>query len=73
MSEEKSFMELMAELEAIVADLEKEDLDIEKALEEFEAGVAIFRKCQEKLSGIEAKTRILKEANGEYLVSDMEG
>lgn len=66
-------MELMAELEAIVSDLEKEDLDIEKALEEFESGVRIFRECQEKLKGIEAKTKILREVGGEYLVSEMEG
>lgn len=72
MSNEKSFMDLMTELETIVTNLENEDLDIEKALGEFETGVKLFRQCQEKLSSIEAKTKILKEENGEFLLQDME-
>lgn len=70
MSTEKSFMELLSDLEAIVTDLEKEDLDIEKAMAEFEEGVRIFRVCQEKLKGIEARTKILREENGAFLLEE---
>ncbi|MDD2370645.1 MAG: exodeoxyribonuclease VII small subunit [Firmicutes bacterium] len=72
MGNNKKFIELMSELENIVSDLEKDDLDIEEGLVKFEQGLKLFRLCQEKLNNIEAKTKVLKEENGEFFLSDLE-
>ncbi len=72
MGNNKKFIELMSELENIVSELEKDDLDIEEGLIKFEKGLKLFRLCQEKLNNIEAKTKVLKEENGEFFLSDLE-
>jgi len=72
MANNKKFIELMSELEDIVSDLEKDDLDLEEGLIKFEQGLKLFRLCQEKLNNIEAKTKVLKEENGEFFLSDLE-
>lgn len=72
MENDKKFIELLAELEKIVSDLEKDDLDIEDGLVKFEQGIKLFRICQEKLNSVEAKTKVLKEENGEFFLKDLE-
>jgi len=72
MEKDKKFIDMMTELEKIVSDLEKDDLDIEDGLVKFEQGLKLFRQCQEKLNNIEAKTKVLKEENGEFFLTDME-
>ena len=72
MEKNKKFIDMMNELEKIVTDLEKDDLDIEEGLVKFEQGLKLFRLCQEKLNNIEAKTKVLKEENGEFFLSDLE-
>lgn len=72
MENNKKFIDMMTELEKIVGELEKDDLDIEEGLEKFEQGLKLFRQCQEKLNNIEAKTKVLKEENGEFFLSDLE-
>lgn len=72
MEENRKFIDMMTELEKIVGELEKDDLDIEEGLVKFEQGLKLFRLCQEKLNSIEAKTKVLKEENGEFFLTDME-
>ncbi len=72
MKNNKKFIELMAELENIVSDLEKDDLDIEDGLLKFEQGLKLFRLCQDKLNNIEAKTKVLKEENEEFFLDNLE-
>lgn len=72
MEENKKFIDMMTELEKIVGELEQDDLDIEEGLVKFEQGLKLFRQCQEKLNNIEAKTKVLKEENGEFFITDME-
>jgi exodeoxyribonuclease VII small subunit len=46
----------LAELEAVVKELESGDLPLEKALELFEKGVALSAACRQQL--VEAETRV---------------
>lgn len=45
----------IAELEEIVTQLEKGELSLEEALQQFEKGINLARKCQETLSKAEQK------------------
>jgi exodeoxyribonuclease VII small subunit len=62
---EKSFEEMMMELEAIVGRLEGGELPLEAALAAFETGVQLVRRLNEHLNA--AETRI------EALTRDAEG
>lgn len=53
------FERALADLEATVDRLEHGELSLEKALEEFERGVALARNCQAALQQAEQKVEIL--------------
>jgi exodeoxyribonuclease VII small subunit len=53
------FEKALADLEATVDRLEHGELPLEKALEEFERGVALARDCQASLKQAEQKVEIL--------------
>ena len=53
------FERALADLEATVDRLEHGELPLEKALEEFERGVALARDCQAALKQAEQKVEIL--------------
>lgn len=53
------FERALADLEATVDKLEHGELSLEKALEEFERGVALARDCQAALQQAEQKVEIL--------------
>lgn len=53
------FESSMAELEALVAKLERGDLSLEDSLAAFERGVALTRACQVALAEAEQKVEIL--------------
>ena len=53
------FERALADLEATVDRLEHGELSLEKALEEFERGVALARDCQAALQQAEQKVEIL--------------
>ena len=58
----------LADLEAIVEDLESGDLPLEKAMKKFEEGIKLTRGCQTALKEAEQKVEILlKSAGGEDL------
>nr|WP_242618745.1 exodeoxyribonuclease VII small subunit [Alteromonas sp. KUL49] len=54
-----SFEETLAELDAIVNEMEGGDLPLHKALEKFERGVALSRLGQKTLEDAEQKVKIL--------------
>jgi len=61
----KDFEQALKRLEGIVAELEKGELALEKALELFEEGIKISRSCGEKLAEAEQKVEILvKDGQG---------
>ena len=63
--EYKDFEDALGRLEAIVSDLEKGELPLEKALQLFEEGITISRFCNNKLTEAERKVEILlKDKDG---------
>ncbi|MEE4184993.1 MAG: exodeoxyribonuclease VII small subunit [Gammaproteobacteria bacterium] len=53
----------LAALEAVVAELEDGDLPLEKALQQFEAGVKLSRDCQHALDAAEQRVKVLVDEN----------
>jgi exodeoxyribonuclease VII small subunit len=55
----QKFDDGMAELEAIVARLERGEMPLEEALAAFEAGIALVRTLNQRLSEAEARVGLL--------------
>lgn len=55
MTKPKHFEQSITELETIVARLERGDLDLEDALQQFEQGIHLARTCQTALRQAEQK------------------
>src|SRR5215471_21569233 len=72
MEQEQSFESSLASLERIVAHLESGDLPLERALELFEEGVALARRCQTQLGDAERKVEMLLRERGEIKVVPFE-
>ncbi|MGH9938825.1 MAG: exodeoxyribonuclease VII small subunit [Blastocatellia bacterium] len=70
--QEQSFESSLASLEQIVAHLESGDLPLERALELFEEGVALARRCQSQLGDAERKVEMLLRERGEIKVVPFE-
>ena len=63
--EEKSFEENMEQLEKIVTELEKGDVNLDESVKKFEQGMKISKKCNDILENAEKKiTILLKQENG---------
>jgi len=71
-AQEQSFESSLASLERIVANLESGDLPLERALELFEEGVALARRCQTQLGDAERKVEMLLRERGEIKVVPFE-
>ena len=68
LAETPSFEDALRELEAIVASMEKGDLDLEPSLAAYQRGMELLKFCQGKLADAENKIRVfdqgvLKEAD----------
>lgn len=62
----KDFEKHLSELEAIVAKMEKETLDLESALAQFEKGMLLSQQCQTALDNAKQKVDfILSQAQNE--------
>ena len=62
--EQPDLEQSLAELEALVENLERGDLSLEESLKAFEAGVKLTRQCQAILADAEQKVQLLIEQNG---------
>jgi exodeoxyribonuclease VII small subunit len=70
---ERSFEEAMARLEEIVAEIESEQLGLERQFELFQEGMALARFCDGKLSEVQKSVElVLKEAAGEWKTTPFE-
>lgn len=58
---EVTYEATLARLEAIVARLERGDLDLEESMRQFEEGIRCSRLCAERLGTAEARIRKLVE------------
>ncbi|MFQ5739953.1 MAG: exodeoxyribonuclease VII small subunit [Acidobacteriota bacterium] len=66
--EVKDFEQALGRLEAIVSELEKGELALERALQLFEEGVNISRFCSSKLDAAERRVDILMKDDRGQLV-----
>jgi exodeoxyribonuclease VII small subunit len=64
-SEAPDFEQALAQLEAIVEQLEQGDLSLDESLQQFERGVQLTRTCQSALKQAEQKVEILLRRTGE--------
>lgn len=60
----EAFEAAMAELEGIVAKMERGDMSLEDSLAAYQRGVALTRLCQERLANAEQRVQVL---SGELL------
>jgi len=67
-----NFEKRLHRLEEIVAELESEQIDLEKALALFEEGVTCLRAATEELGRVEARVqRLVERADGTFEVTDL--
>jgi exodeoxyribonuclease VII small subunit len=71
-AKESGFEESLSALERIVKQLESGELPLERALELFEEGVIIARRCQSQLEEVERKVEMLLRERGEIKVIPFE-
>lgn len=67
---EPGFEQMLAQLEALVAQLETGDLPLEEALGVFERGVRMTRECQKALSAAQQKVQVLLQRGENVLLED---
>ena len=67
------FEKALAELESLVARLERGDVPLDEALRTFERGVALTRQCQASLQAAQQKVEILLKRSGQPEVQPFEG
>ena len=70
MSKENSFEKKMEELEKIVNELEKGDLNLVDSVKKFEDGMKISKECSKLLEDTEKRITIILENNGEIKEED---
>lgn len=68
----KSFEKQMEELEKIVAELEKGDLNLDDSVSKYEEGIKISKACNKILEDAEKKITMLVNKDGEISEEDFE-
>ncbi len=68
----KSFEENMEELEKVVAELEKGDLNLDDSVSRFEQGIRISKECSKILEEAEKKITILVKKDDEMKEEDFQ-
>lgn len=68
--EEKSFEELMEELENITTKLEKEQISLDESVKLFEEGMNISKECNKKLEEAEKRITMLVETKDGFEETD---
>jgi exodeoxyribonuclease VII small subunit len=71
-AKEKSFEESLAELEALVAAMERGELPLDQALRQFERGVQLTRECQTALQSARQKVQILQQSAAGAALADFD-
>ncbi len=65
MENEKSFEEMIIELEDIVKSLEKDNLNLDESINKFENGMKLAKDCNKKIEEAEKRITILLNENGD--------
>ncbi len=56
-----NFNEAFTKLNKIVEDLESGEVDLDKALKEYEEGLKLVQDCKKQLEEVENKVKVIKE------------
>jgi len=73
MKKDKTFEEAMGRLEEIVAEIESEELGLEKQFELFQEGMTLARLCDRKLTEVEKSVEVvLKESGPDWKTAPFE-
>lgn len=72
MAEKINFEKSLAELDAIVKNLENGNLSLDEMLQYFEKGTKLVADCNKVLDETEAKLKILMKKDGEIVKQDFE-
>ncbi|MFC6175812.1 exodeoxyribonuclease VII small subunit [Companilactobacillus huachuanensis] len=67
MAEKKTFEENLADLEAIVSNLESGNVPLEEAMEKFKTGVALSKELEKTLSDAEATVTKIMTKDGQEI------
>jgi exodeoxyribonuclease VII small subunit len=67
-----NFEQSLAQLEALVSQLESGDLPLDQALASFEQGVRLTRECQGALSAAQQKVQLLLQRGESLVMEDFE-
>lgn len=70
MKEDKSFEEMMQDLEQIAKDLESGDLSLDESVKKFEKGMEISRECSKILESAEKKISILVKNSDNHITEE---
>ncbi len=62
---ERNFEEALARLEAIVAEIESDELGLDRQFELFQEGMALARYCDAKLKDVQKSVEIVLKESGE--------
>jgi exodeoxyribonuclease VII small subunit len=58
-TDDRTFEQALADLEDVVAELERGDLELEESLTRYEAGLRSYRRCLVVLEGVEQRVELL--------------
>ena len=64
MKEENNFEEKMKDLENLVTELEKGDLNLDESVNKFEEGMKLSKECTDKLTEVTEKVNKILTENG---------
>ena len=59
----KSVEESFNEIESIIAEMQKEDVTLDRSFELYNQGLTLIKECNEKLDSMEKQIKIIEEAN----------
>jgi exodeoxyribonuclease VII small subunit len=70
-AEDLSFEDALLELEGIVGDLERGETTLEASIANFERGMALARRCEDRLGEAEKKVGVLLKEGSQIIEVDM--
>ncbi|MFR8737653.1 MAG: exodeoxyribonuclease VII small subunit [Eubacterium sp.] len=59
----KSVEESFNEIESIIAEMQKEEVTLDRSFELYNQGLTLIKECNEKLDSMEKQIKIIEEGN----------